>query len=188
MILRLGRPNGKVSEMSKWSLALVKSTLALSLVSGALVGSVSAQTTGPVGGTVAIESEITVERTAAEANGQNQVTWVKPNETKVVPGDSLLFTNLYRNTSGTAASGFVVNNPVHPAVSLTGITEAWALVSVDGGKNFAKLETLTVTETVDGVSSTRPAEYKDVTHIRWSFPNPIASGQSGKLSFRAVVK
>ncbi len=178
--------------MSKWSQALLKTTLALSLVTGALASSVGAQTVGlaagPAGGTVAIESEIAVERTSTDANGQTAVQWVKPNETKVVPGDNLLFTNLYRNTSGAAASGFVGNNPVHPAVSLTGISEPWAMVSVDGGKNFAKLETLTVTETVDGTSSTRPAEYKDVTHIRWTFTDPIANGQSGKLSFRAVVK
>jgi hypothetical protein len=34
----------------------------------------------------------------------------------------------------------------------------------------------------------RAATPDDVTHIRWSFAQPIAAGRAGQLSFRGVVK
>jgi hypothetical protein len=38
----------------------------------------------------------------------------------------------------------------------------------------------------DGTS--RAAVPADVTHIRWSFSQPIAAGSGGELSFRGVVE
>ena len=111
----------------------------------------------------------------------------------------MLFVNAYRNTGQNAVTGFVVNNPVHAAVALTEVVEDWALVSVDGGKNFGKLSELTVTETVATateesgetaapVQTSRPAVASDVTHIRWVLTSPIAPGASGELRFRGIVK
>jgi hypothetical protein len=112
-----------------------------------------------------------------------------------------LFVNAYRNTGQSAVTGFVVNNPVHAAVALIEVVEDWALVSVDGGKNFGKLSELTVTETptvaatAEGttdtaapVQTTRAAIASDVTHIRWVLASPIAPGASGELRFRGIVK
>ena len=97
-------------------------------------------------------------------------------------------------------SGFVVNNPIHSAVSFVEVAQDWALVSVDGGKSFGKLDALTVavvseeTEASDTASevsegsSNRAAQPSDVTHIRWAFSNAIAAGASGELVFRGIVK
>ena len=124
-----------------------------------------------------------------------------PVTTAITPGDRLVFINAYRNTGRQPVNGFVVNNPVHPAVALTEVQEDWATVSVDGGKTFGKLTDLTVTEveeideTEDGETSpavpataTRAAVPADVTHIRWTFAAPIAPGEAGELRFRGIVK
>jgi hypothetical protein len=145
------------------------------------------------GSLVKIESKIQVERTETAADGSAKIMLVDPATVKVVPGDRLVFVNNYYNLSGEAVTGFVVNNPVHPAVSLEAVEEPWAMVSVDGGKTFAPLAQLTISETVvgdDGVATTseRPAQPRDVTHIRWTFAEPIPAGKAGKISFRGVVK
>ena len=148
---------------------------------------------------VKIDSTIMVERSETSASGETVTKLLDPATVKVIPGDKLLFVNAYRNTGQNAVTGFVVNNPVHAAVALTEVVEDWALVSVDGGKNFGKLSELTVTETVATgteetgetaapVQTSRPAVASDVTHIRWVLTSPIAPGASGELRFRGIVK
>ncbi|MEH6717166.1 hypothetical protein [Parasphingorhabdus flavimaris] len=148
---------------------------------------------------VKIDSTIMVERSETSASGETVTKLLDPATVKVIPGDKLLFVNAYRNTGQNAVTGFVVNNPVHAAVALTEVVEDWALVSVDGGKNFGKLSELTVTETVatgteetgetaTPAQTTRPAVASDVTHIRWVLASPIAPGASGELRFRGIVK
>ncbi len=148
---------------------------------------------------VKIDSKIMVERTDGAESGKTEIKLFDPATVKVIPGDKLLFINTYRNTGDSAVTGFVVNNPVHSAVALIEVVEDWALVSVDGGKNFGKLSELTLTETMATATeetgetaapepTTRPAVASDVTHIRWVLASPIAPGASGELRFRGVVK
>jgi uncharacterized repeat protein (TIGR01451 family) len=133
---------------------------------------------------VKIDSSIMVERTEISESGETVTTLLDPASVKVIPGDKLMFTNSYRNIGRNAVTGFVVNNPVHSAVTFVEAMEDWALVSVDGGQNFGKLSELSVAESAD----TRPAVASDVTHVRWILPKPIAPGASGKLRFRGIVK
>lgn len=141
---------------------------------------------------IKIESKILVERIEKDTDGKDIVKTFSPSQVKVVPGDRLVFVNAYRNTASTSFSGFVVNNPIHSAVAFSGVEEDWAVVSVDGGKTFGQLDSLTVGETIeeDGVEqmTQRPAKPADVTHVRWAFKNPIAAGASGEVRFRGTVK
>lgn len=143
---------------------------------------------------VKIESKILVERTEQNAAGETVTKLHPPSDVKVVPGDKLIFINSYSNTSSTAVTGFVVNNPVHAAVAFIDVREEWALVSVDGGKNFAKLTELTVTDTADESAETestiisRAAQPRDVTHVRWMFGKAIDARASGELRFSGIVK
>lgn len=143
---------------------------------------------------VKIESKILVERTERNAAGETVNKLHPPSDIKVVPGDKLIFINSYSNTGSTAVTGFVVNNPVHSAVAFSSVSEDWATVSVDGGKNFAKLTELTVSDTVEAseekevTTITRAAQPSDVTHIRWKFGRAIAANASGELRFSGVVK
>jgi len=134
---------------------------------------------------VKIDSSIMIERTTISEDGTSVTQLVSPSAVKVVPGDKLLITNSYRNLGDEAVTGFVLNNPVHQAVIFTEALEDWALVSVDGGKNFGSLSALSV---ADEAQQSRPAVAADVTHIRWVMPSPIEPGATGELRFRGTVK
>lgn len=131
---------------------------------------------------VQLTSKVYVERTKQGADGKPATVEEAPGV--VTPGDRLVFRLAYRNTGAAAASGFSVTNPIPPAVSFTAASDS-PLLSVDGGKSWGQLASLKVAQT-DGTS--RPASAADVTHIRWSFAQPIAAGSGGELSFRGVVK
>ena len=138
---------------------------------------------------IKIESRMHVERAETDAAGNVSTRLFAPADVKVVPGDKLIIVNAYRNTGTKPVTGFVINNPVHSAISFTGVDEKWAVVSVDGGATFGQLGDLAVKATMaDGSVSSRPALPSEVTHIRWIFPTAIASGQSGELRFRGTVK
>jgi uncharacterized repeat protein (TIGR01451 family) len=106
-------------------------------------------------------------------------------QAKVTPGDRLLFVLSYKNMGAQPASDFVVTNPVPAAVAYTGSEDETPMVSVDGGKTWGALASLSVTQ-ADG--TTRAAAPRDVTHVRWALGRAIPAGQGGKLSFRGVVK
>ena len=134
---------------------------------------------------VKIDSVIMVERTEESKSGETVTKLFKPGAVKVVPGDRLLFTNSYHNLGQDEVTGFVVNNAVPKSVTFVELLDNWAMVSVDGGKNFGKLSDLSVT---DAEQESRPAIAADVTHIRWVLSSPIAPGASGELSFRGTVE
>lgn len=180
--------------------AVLATGIAASNVAHATPISAMAQAAVDPRSNVKIESIAQVERTEKDSAGNDVIKLYSPSEVKVIPGDRLVFTNSYRNTGSVPVTGFVVNNPIHSAVSFVDVVEEWALVSVDGGKNFGKLVDLTVnvpaqepeagetSDAVETISTTRAAQPSDVTHIRWAFGEAIGSGASGKLKFRGVVK
>jgi hypothetical protein len=96
-----------------------------------------------------------------------------------------VFVLSYRNEGAEPATDLVLTNPVPDSVVYSGTDDQSAVVSVDGGRTWGALGSLTVAGT-DGAS--RPAEAADVTHIRWSLDRPVPSGAAGELSFRGLVK
>ena len=134
-------------------------------------------------GDVSLASDVFVERISQDAQGKTKVTLDPP--AIVTPGDRLVFQLTYRNGGAQPATGFEVTNPVPASIVFTGVEDASARVSVDGGKIWGVLAALKVALPDGGK---RPAAAADVTHIRWSFAQPIPAGQAGKLSFRGIVK
>ena len=132
---------------------------------------------------VAVSSDVMVEHATVDANGRSQVTLEEPRV--VVPGDKLVFVLRYQNNGAQPATNFVVTNPLPEAVAFQSATDSAASVSVDGGRTWGQLTELRVRD-ADG--ATRPARADEVTHIRWSFAQPIPAGQAGRLTFRGVVK
>ncbi len=133
--------------------------------------------------TVALSSEVFLERTISEADGKPKVVLLAPKV--VTPGDRLIFILNYHNVGATPASNFVITNPLPEAVSYQGTADPAALVSIDGGKVWGPLLALRVQE-ADGTS--RAARPEDVTHVRWAMKNAIPAGAQGKLSFRGLVR
>ena len=132
---------------------------------------------------VSLTSEVLVEHVKQQADGSSKVVREAPGV--VTPGDKLVFLLSYRNGGGEPASGFIVTNKIPDQIAFSGGESEGAIVSVDGGKSWGPLASLKIAN-ADG--SMRPATQDDVTHIRWSFAQPIAAGRAGQLSFRGVVK
>ncbi|WP_374524986.1 hypothetical protein [Sphingopyxis sp.] len=132
---------------------------------------------------VVLDNSVFIERATTDASGKPRVLLEEPKV--VVPGDRLVFVLNYRNAGAQPADKFVITNPLPSAVRFADAGDTQPLVSVDGGKNWGTLDTLTV-PLADGTR--RPAQPADVTHIRWAFQKPIPAGGAGKLMFRGVVK
>lgn len=143
---------------------------------------------------IKIKSVIKVQRSEPGPDGRPVISLLNPADVTVVPGDMLIFTNRYENTGDAPVTGFVVNNPIHKAVSFAAVQQDWALVSVDGGRTYDQLSALSVTDRTaasdDAVTAsvTRAAQPADVTHIRWIFAAPIAPRAAGELQFTGTVK
>ena len=138
---------------------------------------------------VALESIIEVERTTTDANGVASSSYSNPTNSMVVPGDVLRFTINYNNTTDAPANALNVTNPIPSAVEFIRVEEEWAVYSIDGGKTYGALETLTVQATgEDGTATTRAALPGDVTHIRWTLDRPLAPMEKGSLQFYGRVR
>ena len=134
-------------------------------------------------GHVTLASDVFVERVQRDAEGRATTVLEPPKA--VAPGDRLIFVLSYRNGGDEPASDFVVTNPVPDAVAFAGADGVEPEVSIDWGRSWGRLSSLTVARS-DG--AVRPAAPADVTHVRWSIRQPIPAGQGGKLSFRAVAR
>jgi uncharacterized repeat protein (TIGR01451 family) len=134
-------------------------------------------------GNVALESKIFVEKTVQDAHGAPRIVLQPP--ALVVPGEQLVFVLDYSNRGNAPATNFTVTNPLPHDITFTDAADAGAELSVDGGKSWGQLAVLTVPGS-DG--KRRAARPTDVTHIRWVLKQPVAVGESGRLTFRGTVR
>lgn len=132
---------------------------------------------------VTLSSDVFVERKVEKPNGMTAVMLEAP-ET-VIPGDNLVFVVKYKNVGSMPATDFSVTNPLPKAVAFNGTSDGTEIVSIDGGKNWGALSTLTYTRENGEV---RPALMSDVTHIKWKFNRSLSVGSEGKLVFRGTVR
>ncbi|MFN4112311.1 MAG: hypothetical protein ACK4GD_00040 [Sphingomonadaceae bacterium] len=128
---------------------------------------------------IALSGDVKVVR-VIEENGVQRTVLEEPRQ--VIPGDRVVFTTSYRNTSSEAVEEFVVTNPVPAAVMLAETGDF--VVSVDGGKSFGSFQSAVV-NLEDGAD--RPAELADVTHVRWTLAR-LEPGTSGSLTYFAVIR
>lgn len=108
---------------------------------------------------------------------------------KALPGQEVIYQITYLNTGAKPVDNVVINNPVPSNLSYQGGTaqgEGTRIeYSVDGGKTFGAMETLSV-KGADG--SSRAAKSQDVTHLRWTVITPVKPGAKGTVGYRALVK
>jgi uncharacterized repeat protein (TIGR01451 family) len=148
----------------------------------AIIGALSFST-GALAQTNAVKlaGEVKLEKVVV-VDGAEKVTLVEP--AVVLPGDRLLFSTRYENSGAQNAENVVVTNPLPGAVALANDSAAGLSVSVDGGRSFSQLASLTV---ADGKGGMRPAQAADVTHVRWVLAT-VAPGAQGTLTYHAIVR
>lgn len=132
--------------------------------------------------TMALKGDISLEKVTIDAKGQKRTELVPA--TTIIPGDRLIFGTDYVNNGADKIENFVVTNTLPTAVRLADDADPAIVVSVDGGKNWGTLSTLTVTD-ADGTA--RKAIPADVTHIRWTLAS-VAPGKGGHLQYPAIIR
>ena len=169
---------------------MLRTSFLTAVCAAALPTAVMAAPAAMTANAVSLSSEAFIERTEVSADGKENTVLKRPQDVVVVPGDRVLFKLAYANKGSDAATDFRAVNPMPAPVRFVSAAEEWAEVSVDGGKSWGKLETLTVpVAATEGVAaSSRAATPEDVTHVRWVFKTPIAPGASGTISYRGVIK
>jgi uncharacterized repeat protein (TIGR01451 family) len=107
---------------------------------------------------------------------------------KVLPGETLVFSNHYKNAGTKPAEKAVITNPISKHVTYIDGSAfgegATITFSVDNGKTFETPGKLM--KTVKGKKTlARPEDY---TQVRWTFTAPIAPGAEGEVGFKGKVK
>lgn len=138
-------------------------------------------------GAVEVKSIAEVEIEVVDSKGNK--TLKRQPVVKAVPGTEVIYTTTYKNLIAKPVGNIVINNPVpndtaYKSGSATGANTDITF-SIDGGKNFATPDKLTV-KGKDGKE--RPAQASEYTHIRWAHKGELAAGKSGEVSFRAVIR
>lgn len=143
----------------------------------------AAETKGAIELTSLAEKEVVTTNAAGKA-----VTKLVP-AAKVIPGDEIIYSLVYKHVGDKPAEKVVLDNPVPPEMtyvpgSATG-KDAVITFSVDGGKTFHAEKDLLVKKP-DG--SFRPAAPADYTVVRWTMKKAVKPGETGRVSFKAKLK
>lgn len=159
----------------------MKTYLKLLLITVATASALPAMSQEP--GHLNVKTVVQKEEVTVSDSGETERRLV-PAAT-VVPGDDVVYTITFTNTSDESADDIVITNPLAGELTYVdgsafgpGTTIEF---SVDGGSSYAAASELTVTE--DGVE--RSARPDDFTHIRWVMQNELQAGAQGLARFRA---
>jgi len=133
-----------------------------------------------------LHNQVFQEVDVTDAQGKTQRERVPA--AKVVPGTEVIYVITYRNAGKDPATNVVISNPIPTELAYQpelGAASTAPEVSVDAGKNWGALASLTV-KGDDG--KPRAAQGTDVTHVRWKIREPVRAGQEGSVSYRAVLE
>jgi hypothetical protein len=121
---------------------------------------------------VALDSVVYVERIVP-----NKGRLLQP-ASALKRGDRVVYVVSWTRMGGRGS--FTVTNPLPSKVYYQGSADGREEVSLDGGRNWGKLDTLRVGD--------RLATPEDVTHVRWRVPADEAARGSGQITYSAIVR
>lgn len=141
---------------------------------------------GPVHAMQSVEfaSKMEVEKPITGADGKVTTSY-GPTEI-VVPGDRIRFTLQLVNKTDVVAKGLKIVDPLPAEVRFDSTADITGFsVSVDGGKNYGSIESLTVP--IEGAAP-RAASVDDITHLRWILDQPLAAGATKAVTFFGIIR
>lgn len=140
-------------------------------------------------GQIELTSVAEVDVKAVSPLGVVETKRMDVGKAKVVPGDVVIYTTVYRHIGKDQADKVVINNPVpeHTLYVDKSAEGKGARIefSADGGKTYAQAKIL---KTAAKGGKPRPAVAADYTHVRWTLDKPLKPGAKGSVSFRAKLK
>jgi len=162
---------------------ILYSTMFVLLVSLLVVPAGMAQERG------SLELTSTILREVEVKNEKGEVTTELVTVEKAMPGEELIVRVSYTNQGSEPAENLVIVNPVpdemfYVAGSASG-ESVTAAFSIDGGKSFNVPEKLLVTDEEGKLNEAPPKAY---THVRFSRSRALNPGETGEVSFRAVLE
>lgn len=131
---------------------------------------------------IRLDTQTFVERVTTDVNGRARRMLATPD--RIARGDQLIFIVNWRNAGERPLSALSLSNPVPETVRIKA-DDPNMQVSVDGGLHWGRIDQLWMPTALGG---TRRATTEDVTHIRWAMPGTVSPGQSGRISYRGVVR
>jgi len=138
-------------------------------------------------GNLDLKNEAFIEKEETAKDGSKKK--ILAPATKVVPGEEVIFVITYKNKGAEPATDVVITNPIPKNMVYRSAesdrADLVSQVSVDGGKKWADLAALKVS---DKVRKQRPALPNDVTHVRWVTKLAMKPNEEGKVRLRAVLK
>lgn len=130
---------------------------------------------------VTVANSVFVEREVASGSGSS--ARVLEPARSLRRGDRLVYFVSWR-APRTSGEPLTITNPLPRTIAFERSGSGNEDVSVDGGRNWGKLEALRIR---DG-SVWRHATPEDVTHIRWKVPPQLALAGSGRLTWSGIVR
>jgi uncharacterized repeat protein (TIGR01451 family) len=131
---------------------------------------------------IRLDRQMFVERTSTDINGRARR--VLESVDRAGSGDQLIFVVNWRNLGTRPVRGVAVTYAI-PRGTQIDLADPAMQVSVDGGVHWGRIADLWLPTPLGGV---RRAGSADITHVRWTMPDAIAPGESGRLSYRATVR
>ncbi len=158
-------------------------TIKLFFLTGLFISATSLQANEPL---IKLTMSVKEEVKTLDSQGKQTVKYLPP--TKITPGDTVIYTNEYRNESTKTLHEVIITNPIPKHLTYLNqhseLNEAQISYSINHGKTFLPADQLMVKKRN---KKEQPAKPSDYTHIRWTIPSVIA-GQKGEVSFRAKVQ
>lgn len=136
----------------------------------------------------ALTATQTVEKETVVRAPDGTETRIRETAERASPGERLVYTVSFTNDGAEPASNLVMTQPVPEEVRfIEGSADQAGMevrVSVDGGESFVPRGAATVVREGEVVR----AEADDITHIRWQIPGPVAVGETGRVTYKAVLE
>jgi uncharacterized repeat protein (TIGR01451 family) len=111
---------------------------------------------------------------------------------KASPGDVVVYTITYSNVGKGPVLDAAIIDPVPQGVRyMTNTAEgkdAEIMYSIDNGRTWQTPPIETQIRKPDGSLEKKTVSLDRYTHIKWIIKKPVASGQSGRVSFKVTVK
>lgn len=135
-----------------------------------------------------VQVESVVEKEVVVTNDGASAVVREPAD-KVLPGETVVYTYILRNTGDAPANNVAPSTRIPPEmIYVAGSAEgagATTTLSADGGESFAP-EGEVLVQDPDG--SLRPARPDEFTNIRWVLDGALAPGAQQSVGFKAKLR